>query len=229
MTSIALLIITDGQPKCLDAAAKSISLMWRGQEPDTVTIIDDSGDPAHQAWVDKRFARWSARIIHHPIRLGFAAAIATGWAAVAGADFVFHAEHDFVYDRPVPVPDMMRLLDWRPYLAQVSLMRQPVNDAEVVAGGVVASRPGEFTDLHDGDLRWMEQRSYFTTNPSLYRGSLCDEGWPQVPQSEGRFSHHLLEHGFGNIAGPEVRFGVLGSSADPPAVTHIGQRQGTGY
>jgi hypothetical protein len=233
--TVALLLITDkaGDRSCLDRTLRSLTGAWRGPEPDSITVVDDSGIPAYQQWLVRRFAGWDARIVSHPERRGFAAAIASGWEAVAGAQWVVHVEDDFVFKAPFPVPDMIQLLTLRPHLAQVSLLRQPVNPEEVAAGGLVEAHPGEFTDcVWAGErinMRWMEQRLYFTTNPSVYPGSLVHLGWPQEAHSEGVFTHRLLDQGFGDVAGPNVRFGVWGATTDAPRVLHIGERQGTGY
>lgn len=233
--TVALLIITDGRRECLDRTLRSLTGSWAGSEPDSITVVDDSGNPGYQQWLARRLAPWNANIVSHPERRGFAAAIASGWAAVAGAQWVVHVEDDFVFKGPFPVADMIQLLTLRPHLAQVSLLRQAVNPTELAAGGLVEAHPGEFVDCvwagaFDGpSFRWMEQRLYFTTNPSVYPGSLVDLGWPQEPQSEGIFTHRLREHGFGDVAGPDVRFGVWGTTADAPRVLHIGERQGTGY
>lgn len=239
--TVGLLWITDGNPTAFDESAKSLSRAWRGPEPIGTVVINDSGDPDHQRWLEDRCRKWvNTVLVHHTGRLGFGAAIESGWGLMRrlSPDWVFHAEHDFVYNQPVEVGAMAHLLRMRPCLAQVSLLRQAVNEAERDAGGLVQSRPGAFED-HSMDLwrrdgrpwtmRWMEQRAYFSTNPSLYSTSLCHIGWPQVPESEGMFSLQLLAEGFGTVPPEDVRFGVWGATTDLPAVTHIGVRQGTGY
>lgn len=236
--TVALLIITDKDRdrSCLDRTLRSLSGSWRGPEPDSITVVDDSGNPGYARWLGKRFGTWdNTRVVSHDVRQGFAAAIASGWEAVAGAQWVVHVEDDFLFEGPFPVQDIIRLLTLRPHLAQMSMLRQAVNPDEVAAGGLVEAHPGEFADCellvgpHTETLRWMEQRLYFTTNPSVYPGSLVHLGWPQEPRSEGLFTHRLLDQGFGDTAGPDVRFGVWGASADAPRVHHIGERQGTGY
>lgn len=233
---IALLIITDkeGQRECLDRTLRSLSGAWSGPDASLIVVVDDSGIPEYRKWLDGRLRGWRTDIISHQVRRGFAAAIATGWGAIAtypGIEWVCHVEDDFEFTDRFDIPAMIRLLSAYPYLAQVSLLRQAVNETEVAAGGLVESRPGQFvnhTDL-ERDLRWMEQVSYFTTNPSIYPRSLLDVGWPQEPQSEGLFTQRLLAGGFADVVGADVRFGVWGHTTDPPRVTHIGVRQGTGY
>jgi hypothetical protein len=158
-------------------------------------------------------------------RLGFTGAIQAGWQQVldTGADWCFHVEADFTFNEPVPLSDMIALLERAPHLVQVALKRQAWNDAERAAGGVVEANSEAFTECHDGLTTWTETRAFFTTNPSVYSTDLCWLGWPQVPRSEGVFTHQLLKD-------PRTRFAYWGGKFDPPRVTHIGEeRTGCGY
>jgi hypothetical protein len=77
--------------------------------------------------------------------------------------------------------------------------------------------------MTDGRVFWTEHRRFFTTNPSVYRTSLCKLGWPQESESEGKFTHRLL-------ADPLLRFAFWGRKFDPPLCEHIGTiRAGAGY
>lgn len=155
-------------------------------------------------------------------RLGFAGAIQEGWRRVlaTAAEYVVHWEADFIARTPVPVDRMIGVLRRHPHLAQISLKRQPVNEAERVAGGFIERDPDSYTEIHDGDV-FTEHRVCFTTNPSVYRAELCRSGWPQVPRSEGVFTHQLL--------GAGLRFAVWGCKTDAPMVEHVGERAGRGY
>lgn len=162
-------------------------------------------------------------------KLGFAGAIQAGWERViqTDADFVCHLEGDFTFNKPVPIERMIGVLERRPYLAQLVLLRQPWNRDELAYGGVVQAREGINDDVftqrtEHGDI-WTEHRAFFSTNPCVYPVGLCHQGWPQVPESEGKFTHRLLED-------PDVRFAFWGAKFDPPRVTHIGEhRTGNGY
>lgn len=158
-------------------------------------------------------------------RLGFAGAIADGWRAVQeqGADWVFHLELDFVFNTAVPFDRMLAILQAHPYLAQIALKRQPWNDRERAAGGIVEADPDDFTQLTESGDIWTEHRRFWTTNPCLYSANWCRQPWPQESESEGKWTHRLL-------ADPKLRFGLWGAKFDPPMVTHIGaERQGVGY
>ena len=132
-------------------------------------------------------------------------------------EFIFWLEHDFIFTRALDLGPLAQALTADPTLAQMALMRTPVNEQELRAGGLYESRPGEYTQ-EDSFLR---QRSYFTTNPSLMTTAFMRENpWPVYPEEcEGRFGLDLVEHGYS--------FGVWGSGE--PWCEHIGTRTGHGY
>jgi hypothetical protein len=192
-------------------------------------LIGDGRDEIHeQSWesvqehvaFDERVA-----IDDRDHELGFAGAVAEGWrlARETGCDWVFHVEADFLFASAVPIDRMLGVLQRRPYLAQLSLKRQPWNEREKAAGGIVEADAEDFAQITDvGDV-WTEHRRYWTTNPSLYSVGWCAQPWPQESESEGKFTHRLLED-------PDLRFGIWGAKFDPPLVEHIGHtRTGTGY
>ncbi len=157
--------------------------------------------------------------------LGFDGAIRAGWEEVlrTGTDWVFHLEADFVFNAPVPIERMIAVLKRHPHLAQICLKRQPWNDTEKAAGGIVEANPDAYEQrVEHGDI-WTEHRVCFSTNPCLYPAALCHQGWPQGERSEGVFTHRLLED-------PECRFAFWGAKFDPPLVEHIGvERNGVRY
>jgi hypothetical protein len=149
---------------------------------------------------------------------GFCGAIREGWDHICGldVDYVFHLELDFTFNEPVNFDEMVDLLERNVEVAQVSLKRQPVNEREREAGGIVEADPDDFVEASDEYATWTEHRRYFTTNPSIYRASLCRLGWPQEAESEGKFTHRLLRD-------PLLRFAIWGGKHDPPKVQHIGE------
>lgn len=205
--SVALLIIDDGRghlPGCIESAHDAGLLHG---EVDDVVIVDDT---RHE--------------------LGFCGAIQAGWARVLGLldlpDFVFHLESDFRFNRAPDLVTMRRILEEHPHLLQVSLKRQPWNEREIAAGGIVEADPLDFHEVRDWAGTWTEHRRYFTTNPSLYSTDLLELGWPQTGRSEGVFTHQLLDR-----LPMDVRpFAIHGRRLDPPAVHHLGPaRAGHGY
>lgn len=222
--SVVLLVMTDGRADCIERAIPSAEAALRGRITRRV-VHDDSGDETYRAWLHERFPDYE--LIWHPAgRQGFGGAYRSAWRFLTGAceSFVFSTEDDFVFNRPVRLTPMMELLDALPYLAQLTLRRQPWNADEIAAGGIVEQHPDAYAD-HSCcvDHAWLEHRLFFSTNPSLYRRSLCAKGWPDVEHSEGVFTHQLLED-------PDLRFGFWGARDSGEAVTHIGnERVGSGY
>lgn len=219
---IALLVMTDGRDDVLDRCLAQPEL-----DHPLITerwIHDDTGDAVHRGKLRRQYPTFMN--LGAERRRGFGGAIRWAWeslAARSAARFVLHMEDDFLFNRPPDLANMACVLDAHPYLAQMALKRQPWGPAEEAAGGFLAMHPDAYTDMSDGGHDWLEQRLFFTTNPSLYRRDLCAQGWPTGRYSEGVFTHRLL-------ADPSLRFGYWGRRDDPPAVEHIGmQRVGSGY
>lgn len=222
--TIVLLVMTDGRMECIARTIPAALEHLHG--PITQRIIfDDSNDSEYRRWLTDQFP--SFEMMYNPAgRQGFGGAIRTAWErlSLASTDgFVFHLEDDFVFRRHVDLEGMMRVLEDRPHLVQLALRRQPWNDDERAAGGIVEQHPNDYADCFDDDYAWLEHRRFFTTNPSLYRRSLCAEGWPDGQQSEGMFTHRLLTD-------PALRFGFWGDRGSGEWCEHIGyERTGVGY
>jgi len=219
---LALAVFTDGRHACLADTLAAFDQHSRGTIDDR-HIFNDSPDPSDQAIVDGLYA--DRYTIHHaPARRGFGGTIAHAWQHLALLDVthIVHLEDDFTLARPVDWSHMARTLDRQPNLAQLALRRQPWNDTERAAGGIIECWPDAYTDMHD-KADWLEHRLFFTTNPSIYRRDLCALGWPVGERSEAAFSAWLFTN-------PETVCGYWGERADGPWCTHIGaQRAGIGY
>jgi hypothetical protein len=217
--SIILLVMTDGREDCINRSIPSALAMLDGPITNRV-IHDDSGDPYYQEFLRTSFPTFDLITGHD--RLGFGGAIRNAWNILPKLyDFswCFHLEDDFIFNVEIPLVKMIQVLESHPYLKQMALRRQPWNEEEKAAGGIIERFPWDFEEK-DG---WMEHRRWYTTNPNLVHHSLMRDGWPDVKNSEGMFTHQLLQD-------PEVRFGYWGSKADAPQVHHVGnQRIGTGY
>ncbi|MEX5637404.1 hypothetical protein [Parafrankia sp. FMc2] len=227
--------MTDGREELLARTVRSV--VWDGNLSGPIHrwfLHDDSGDEILRARLANRWPRLNQLNDGDSPRRGFDGAITHAWswlAQVDDIDFVFHLEDDFLLNRPVDLRAMAEVLTARPYLAQLALRRQPWNDAERAAGGIVEQHPGDYAQMTDGQHTWLEHRRFFTTNPSLYRRELCAAGWPAGAESEGRFGLGLLRDGLPwGVPGPDIRFGFWGSRQSGEWVEHIGvQRAGVGY
>ena len=192
-------------------------------------IIGDGRDDVHErSWQSAKanLPRFDHNLVvdDRDHKLGFAGAIQHGWDQVldTGAEWVFHLEADFIFREPVPIGAMIAILEGNPDIAQVALKRQPVNEEECAAGGIVECHPDDFEERKWAAWWITTHRRFFTTNPSLYSTRLCRMRWPQEPESEGLFTHKLL-------ADPLLRFAFWGRKYDTPMVEHIGVRCGVGY
>lgn len=227
---IALLVITDGREDYLTECVLSAMAHLDGPISER-WMYDDTGDDEYRAELARRWPQF-AHINAGP-RQGFGGAIRAAWAHLlteSDARYVFHLEQDFTFNRVVDLDAIAATLHGHPHLAQLALRRQPWNDHETAAGGVVEQHPDSYSDHHGPHGDWLEHRLFFTTNPSLYRRTLCRTEWPEGGNSEGHYTHHLLQHGTPEASGESVRFGFWGTRASGEAVHHIGhQRAGVGY
>lgn len=226
-----VLVLTDGRDDVLEQTIDSAFTSLRGNIVRRV-LHDDTGDHRHEQHLARRYGPLGFEVIGGP-RAGFGGAIRRAWQYLCRtaeddqATHVVHLEDDFTFNGPVHLDDMAAVLDFVPELAQVALRRQAWNDLEVAAGGVVELHPDWYADCAGGPhpsrmWHWLEHRVCFTTNPCVYRRSLCWRDWPTGEHSEGVFTHQLLGEG--------LRFAYLGERADGPQVHHIGEhRVGTGY
>jgi hypothetical protein len=163
-----------------------------------LAISDGRHEYHHQAF--RSALQHLPRFDHHVFiddpshELGFTGAVIEGWRQVleTDADFVWHFEADFTFDRPIPIADMVGVLTARPYLTQMALLRQPWNDEERAAGSIYNLIAAQLTAVTDGNHRWLEHRRPNTTNPSLWPRWVLERGWPNVPHSEGIFGGELM-------------------------------------
>jgi len=220
-----MLVMTDGRDDYLRACIEQPSPAgWN-----LVTewwMHDDTGDDAYRAELADRYPAF--RQIGDGPRRGFGGAIARAWSvlrAQSAATFVLHLEADFLVVQPVDLVELVRVLAMHPHLAQIALRRQPWNPDEIAAGGVVEQHPDDYTEVCDDQgAVWLEHRRFFTTNPSLYRRSLCGRDWPTGRESEGRFGLALFAED------PATRCAFWGARDSGVWVEHIGhERVGTGY
>lgn len=223
---IALLVLTDGRRECIERSIPAALEQLAG--PITLRVIhDDSADPDYRAWLEERFGPLGFEIIGSAERLGFGGAIRNAWRELRRRDgirFVFHLEDDFILRRPVDLMTMSMVLNRDPKLRQLALRRQPWNDEERAAGGVIEQHPDDFREFTDGYAVWLEHRRFFTTNPSLYSTALLQREWPNGANSEGRFGVVLF------AGDPAARCAFWGSRDSGEWVEHIGhQRVGSGY
>lgn len=223
---ISLIVLTDGRSKCITETLTSAQQQLSGPITERI-IINDSPDPEFGRMLRREYGGMYRIVPPQPNgkKRGFGGAIQAAWAEVdPAAKFVFHLEDDFRFLRPVQLGTMVKALDRQPHIIQFALLRQAWSKQEKKAGGVWQVWPEEYEDCVDAELavKWKQHDLFFTTNPSLYRRSLIDLGWPDGSGSEGRFTE-LVKTRY-----PNGRFAFWGGGEE--WVQHIGAaRAGTGY
>jgi hypothetical protein len=221
-------VMTDGRMPLLGQAVPSLANL---HGPITRRVIhDDSGDRTYRRQLHTYFPDWE--IIGAAERLGFAGAYraARSWLAdETDEEFIFSTEDDFVIQRPLDLAPLCYVLNGNPGLLQLAAKRQPCNPLEEAAGGVIEQRPAEYIGYGNGVTHWLEHRLYWTTNPHLTHRDTLKAEWPNVPNSEGMFTHALLRDGLGDVDGADIRFGIIGRRSDQPLALHIGTDQRIGH
>jgi hypothetical protein len=221
--SYRLCVLTHGDAPTLDRTIESFAEMVTPPPTDLVCVVDGPGrmPPVEPLgpWRGVALARQS----------GFCSATKALWelACEDGPDHCVWLENDLVVTEPVDLHPLAAILDADPTLAQMSLMRDAVNDLEKMAGGVYELRQDEYEDMavwvDDVYLPWKRHSIYYTTNISLLRRQFMRENpWPTFSppdQCEGKFGIELVKRGY--------RFGVWGDGH--PMTKHIGIRTGHGY
>jgi len=216
-----LVVLTHGESATLTETLRTFHEHVTPKPVDYVCIRDGGGklppiNPDGQTW--------------HGVQLmpqqGFCAATRAAWkaAVLPGPEYVFWLEHDFRFVRDIPLARLAAVLDERPTLAQLALIRNAVNTQEKKAGGWLRLHGPdiELTHVAKGDPAavWLEHSICFTTNPSLMRRAwMAAHTWPPFhSECEGRFSGQLREAGF-----------TFGHWDTVESVEHIGVRDGFGY
>lgn len=221
MNQVALLVMTDGRREYIHQTIESaFSLLSGSIGP--LFMYDDSGDGYNHQWLQANFPQFN--LIYKDTRQGFGGAIHSAWNHIKSFDFnyIFHLEDDFIFNREVPLDDMIHVMEKYPNVYQMALKRQAWSPDEIRAGGFMELWPNEFLQ-HDN---WISHRLFFTSNPNIYRKSLIENrSYPnQIEGAERHFSLDVMN------SDPDALFGYWGNKTDTPWVTHIGvNRKGGNY
>lgn len=222
MSNVTLVVFTDGRRDCLEQTLASASENLSGVEFSHRVMVNDSLNAEYAEWLLDTYHDFEH--IRHTEKKGFCGAIQSAWRSLTpDTQYVFHLEDDFIFNRPVPLHDMIAVLDANPNLVQIALRRQAWSADEVLAGGVVEMWPEEYAGTGSNFGNWLEHRLFFTTNPSIYPVHITTAGWPDAPACEQKFTDSVLED-------PDACFAYWGKRTDDPWVRHIGNvRAGEGY
>lgn len=220
--SIDVIVLTAGRRGYLERTIASFEANVTGHIAHK-TMQDDSGDVEFGKWLVEAYPDWE--IVTTPGKIGFTEAIRNLWSYElsrngTGSPYIFHLEEDFVFNQPVDLGDLIRVLDHDPKLAQVALLRGPWAPDEKRAGGIIQQHPQSYQHLDANGLKYLRHRRYFTTNPCVYKRDIMERGWPSQANSEVVFTKQLRVKG--------RLFAYYGDGE--PWITHIGdERVGIGY
>ena len=177
---------------------------------DDVVLVNDSPDPAIGAWLSQY-----GKVIEVGGK-GYTRAMNEVCRAAEGKE-AFILEEDFEFLTNIEMDELHEILYHRPYLAQVVLLRGPHFAIEHRHGGLIEALEAKghnFIDVNGV----IEHTACFSMNPSLVRGEVWDQGWPQT----GKFTEEIK----GDILRQQgYRFGYLPGVR----VAHHGARVGHGY
>lgn len=150
-------------------------------------------------------------------RLGYTASMQAKWRYIAGvvkAPYVFATEDDFLIERNVDVAAMVATIDAHPKLAQVALLRGPLNDRERTPDTIL----GHPCDAFQRRETYLEHQRFFTCNPSLFRRTLAERSWPSGAHSEAVYGRALFASG--------LKAGLWGQGER--WISHIGETRAGG-
>ena len=128
--------------------------------------------------------------------------------------YVFLAEDDFLYREDVNLGQLVDVLEARPQVTQVALLREPAYQSEIDRGGILGWPEEGFTRVAINGYRILEHRNFWTANPSLFRRSLTAVEWPVGRHSETRFAEALFR---------DTRAVAAFWGEGEPAIRHIGE------
>jgi hypothetical protein len=134
---ICLTVLTDGRKQYIERAIPS----WMKQYDSLISnkfIIDDSGQKDYRAWLKDYFPSFTI-IPVGASRCGYSLAMSKVFSTIVESKtkYVLHLEDDFILNKPVSLENMISVLDKKPLVSQMSIMRQPWFANEKECGGVV--------------------------------------------------------------------------------------------
>lgn len=223
MTNVSLVIITDGRLEYLEQTLMSLSNNVKYPYFEKL-IINDCEDEVFKKSVGYLSEFYGLKPIHHEKKRGFAGSYDTAFKNVSReTNFVFFSEDDFTFNEEIEIGRMIFILNYNRNLVQCCLKRQPWNEQEKEAGGIIEQLPELYDERSVADVKWTEHRLFYSTNPNLTPFWVIEKGWPLLPKSEEEFSKKLFSN-------PNLRSCFYGGKFESPTVTHIGfNRSGFNY
>jgi hypothetical protein len=190
---------------------------------DGIDFVDDSGDPN---WAELLRGYSPNSTVVDVGGRGYNAAMKAVCELVGDEAFVFW-EEDFVALEPISLDVLEGILDDRPHLAQIALLRGPHFPIEHEHGGLLEALRAKGHEIPlvlesvpfgpPATYGVYEQTATFTCNPAMWRAGIAAKGWPDGKWSEDAKRDQLIADGY--------RFGFLPGIR----VAHEGVRSGFDY
>lgn len=205
---ITLVVMTHGRLNYLEQTIESINNNLVGRV-DRRIIYSDSPDDGF----NNKINNFGYEVIVNSGEHGFGNAIRNMWANVTD-DYIVHWEDDFTLNEKVNTDILAWVLRTSPELAQVALKRQPWNEEEHAAGGIVECDPDSYREIKRCGYTITQHDKFFTTNPCMYSKDTQALGWPEGEHSEGMFTFKMRDN--------ELYSSFFGRKYSTPLVHHIG-------
>lgn len=215
-----LIVVTHGRRECITKTIPAALKNLKGIPIERVVICDDSADLEYQCFLRLTFPE--AEVVAGVKPGGFSGNTRRAWdvARGDGRPWVVIFEDDFILERPVDLAAMAEVISAEGLL-QMVLKRQPWFPAEIEAGGFMEADPDRYRDEVTAGHEWVSFDAFWT-NPYLApRQTFVNEDWPSARGSEAIFARYVKQK--------HLRSGYWGPLSSDPIVTHIGDRDGTGY
>lgn len=245
MTKILLGVIGNGRRELLEQTVASAASRLKGEFFEKVMINDAPSPEYNKYLIDKYGDEFT--VINHDQNMGLSGSVQSLWmlAQMKQADYIFHLEEDFTFNKNIYVDDLIQILSNDIHIAQIALKRQPCNPAEIEVGGFMEQNPSSYIKhtiwripvyrLNPNRSKWicgrvakiineidyLNHRNFFTLNPCLYPISTTrigwEKGWGEKEFGERLFSNELIKCSY------------LGKIEDAPLVEHIGNYRGENW
>lgn len=220
-------VLTDGRKEYIEQCLPDW-IEWLDNSIQNKFIIDDSGDLEYRYWLCETFPSFKIIAVGNQ-RAGYSAAMSRVFntAKLSKNKYCLHLEDDFLLKRKFDIGGATSVLNSNKFLSQMSFIREPWYHNEIESGGLIEAIERDnpdavFEQKNTNGINWIEHKSYWTCNPSIFPRWLTSYKWPTGDWSESRFGRQLFNAG--------RTAGVFGYRGDKPYVEHIGRhRNGTKY
>jgi hypothetical protein len=229
MTKVCVLITSCGRYPFLEETLKSFFkyISFNGLEVEYHLFEDNS--PYLETDKLRKICEPYPIKIHIPAQhLGLSKSVINAWKTIPECDYIWHQENDFIFMKKIRVKDMVEIFENCPLpLKEITLLRYPVEEVEIKAGGVIPFWGELMQDysfkIVDKEKNLVIHKEFFCLNPSLYPYSVTRVNTDINSDIEIKIKDYIL-------GDPDACFSYLGKKDDKPLCYHIGDYSiGSGF